>query len=275
MALRVEIAFASPPDSTSPTWVDVSEFLRPADAPVTIQHGRSTELDEIEPSRASFALDNGDLRFTPGNPMSPYYPGVKAARQVRISTTAGGQTFVLFTGYLQPIEIGAWTETDRAGVVQFTAVDRLARLDRVRQAESTLTSHVAGRGGSALVAYYPLGEPSQPVGLSHVPGVADLVYADNLDPGDQLGAPLLTPAAGTPAPGDELRPALFTWATARTPANVAYPDPGTATLTLSMDAAPLILRPGYTLSLVAWTRLGVDFYGDRSEYGGVTLDSEV
>jgi hypothetical protein len=66
------IAFSTDPQSPTPNYVDVTQWVR--DSAVEIEYGRQHELGEIEPGRMTFELDNLDGRFDPTNTAGPYYP---------------------------------------------------------------------------------------------------------------------------------------------------------------------------------------------------------
>lgn len=56
-----EIAFASNPLDSSPSWTDVTTYLKS----VSVNRGRQRDLDTFDAGRASFVLDNQDRRFDP------------------------------------------------------------------------------------------------------------------------------------------------------------------------------------------------------------------
>lgn len=102
--ITVEIAFASLPLSNSPTWVDVSAYVRndpqSGGQPITIRRGRQFELNRIEAGTMRITLDNRDRRFDPTNASSPYYPNVVPMRRIRIRALS---TFMydIWQGFIQ------------------------------------------------------------------------------------------------------------------------------------------------------------------------------
>jgi len=69
---------------------------------VTINRGRSRELDRFTTGTANILFTNQDRAFDPFYTSSPYYPDVKPRRTVRISTVvAGGSAAVQFTGLVE------------------------------------------------------------------------------------------------------------------------------------------------------------------------------
>lgn len=74
-----QVAFASPPLTFSPTWVDVSTRLRGLDS----TRGRSYEFDRMETGTSGAILSNRDAALSPENTSSPYNP-VRSSRPMRI-----------------------------------------------------------------------------------------------------------------------------------------------------------------------------------------------
>lgn len=67
--LTVQIALASTPLATSPTWTDVSDYVRAG----SVRIGRSNELADFQAGVLSVDLDNRDRRFDPTYTSGPYY----------------------------------------------------------------------------------------------------------------------------------------------------------------------------------------------------------
>ena len=80
---KVEISFASAWDAVSPTWVDVTSYVRS----IEINRGRRADLNPFDNGTARVELDNRDGRFNPSNTAGPYYPNVKPRRQIKITAT--------------------------------------------------------------------------------------------------------------------------------------------------------------------------------------------
>lgn len=110
-------------------WVDVSPWLRSSPG-ITITRGRQDEQSAVQPSIATFSLNNDDGRFSPGLPSSPYYPDVTDGQPVRITALVDGDTIPRFYGHLSDLEVEWPREADPAtsAVATWTAVDISARL---------------------------------------------------------------------------------------------------------------------------------------------------
>ena len=68
---------------------------------VSINRGRSRELDRFTTGSANITFTNQDRAFDPFYTSSPYYPDIKPRRVVQISTVIAGSTAVQFTGLVE------------------------------------------------------------------------------------------------------------------------------------------------------------------------------
>jgi hypothetical protein len=156
LATKIELALGADPDADPAgwTWTDVSQYVKaPA---VTITKGRADWQGQATPTQITFALDNTDGRFTPGNPFSPYWPNIVRNLPVRVSVPVG---------FAPPTERGvafvrSWQTTfdgsPTNAVVAVVAKGRLARLQRQRAIlRSPLFRSISGtaRAGTAVRPY--------------------------------------------------------------------------------------------------------------------------
>lgn len=73
------------------TWTDVSSYVYQRDGtapPVTLTRGRADESGQCNPSSAAWEWNNRDGRFSPKNPLSPYYGLLGRNTPVRFSIPA-------------------------------------------------------------------------------------------------------------------------------------------------------------------------------------------
>ena len=91
----VEIAFADSPYVVSPTWTDVTSYVRGME----IDRGVNDDWDLVASGSASVTLSNLDRRFDPFNTTGPYYGNLLPRRQIRIRATHGGTTYDVFRGF--------------------------------------------------------------------------------------------------------------------------------------------------------------------------------
>lgn len=100
---KIEIAPTDTLLATSPTWVDITSFVREID--VTLS-GRQKDLDEMESASGTMTLNNDDRRFDPTNSAGPYWP-LRAEMQMRITVTYNGGTWTVFRGFVRGFDV-AW-----------------------------------------------------------------------------------------------------------------------------------------------------------------------
>lgn len=98
--LTVEIGFGSTMFDESPSWTDVTAYVR---EPFIVTRGRSSVDGRFGTGTASLVLMNRDGRFTPDNTAGAYYPDVVVGVPVRITKTIGMTTYPVFYG-----EARAW-----------------------------------------------------------------------------------------------------------------------------------------------------------------------
>jgi hypothetical protein len=134
-SVKIEIAFATDPDSSFPAYQDVSAYAMG----FSVRRGRTAELDTVQSSTLDLRLRNDDRRFDPSYTRSPYYPNVLPMRKVRVSATWAGTTYYLFTGFVERWPL-SW-DGPQFGTVNVSAVDGLAALAQ---------ASIAGTFGQAL-----------------------------------------------------------------------------------------------------------------------------
>jgi hypothetical protein len=157
--VQVEISFVSAPYTVSPTWVDVTDFVRE----VTVRRGRSDEFQEFEAGTATITLDNRDRRFDPLNTSSPYSPNVVPRRGIRITAlnTIGGTTtsFRMFRGFVEgwPVSI---TDAGFDSTVTVECVDIMGLLAQEELPDDLADSYIRGLSPRH---YWPLNDPIDPI----------------------------------------------------------------------------------------------------------------
>jgi Concanavalin A-like lectin/glucanases superfamily len=170
LEVKVEIAFTTDPDSTSPSWVDVSAWVDLV-AGVEVTRGSGEEYSEMQPGTATFTLDNSDGRFTAGRSSSPYYPNVKIGRRVRVSMRKDAGSWVpRFDGFIDtwPMQ---WAPAAFYASATVTATDRLKRLGRQVFVDNIVSTVILGDGPSD---YWDLGDPDGTVVPRNRVGTAQL-----------------------------------------------------------------------------------------------------
>lgn len=112
--VTVEVAFASDPLATTPTWTDVSDYVRGIPQ---IFRGTTSEDSRPAPGRATVVFGNRDRRFDPDYGSSPYSPNVKPMKRIRITVTKGAFSEQVYTGFVTSWR-NDWTVDDGVSVAQ-------------------------------------------------------------------------------------------------------------------------------------------------------------
>jgi hypothetical protein len=129
----VQMAFGDAPLDTSPSWTDVTTFVRGFD----INRGRSSEFTTYGPGTASIVLDNRDRRFDPEHTTGPYYGDLNPMVPIRVQTTYSGTTYTMFYGFVQGWPT-AYNQSNTDAVASVTAVDATRLLANLPLAESAI-----------------------------------------------------------------------------------------------------------------------------------------
>lgn len=246
--VRVLVSQAAP-DAT-PDWVDITEWvIVPNGATVETWLGRVTELVAGEPGHFQLTLNNRDGRFTPGNPLSPYFPWFKQQRRLQIREYIGYQGFDLTDGYLQIPEVMIDYEvvgtSDNDILLTVSGVDLIGRRQSGRRFISTLAAHIKFNGGATLIHYWPCGDTALP------PAAAVGNAATRI-----VGPEFATPASQAGPPGEDLSFLRF------------HPFNGTdiPTVTYAVADVGITVSSGQTLAISAWVRN--DPFPDPAPLGG-------
>jgi len=150
----VEIAFTSGPYVVSPTWVDVTSYVRE----ITTRRGRSDEFQNFEAGTATIVLDNRDRRFDPMNTAGPYYGNLLPRRQIRIRGTATTTPIGVFRGYVSgwPVEI---TDAGFDSTVSLECFDAMGLLSQEEIPDDIAENYILS---TSPRHYWPLTDPIDP-----------------------------------------------------------------------------------------------------------------
>jgi hypothetical protein len=128
VTITVECAFATAPLAVTPTWTDISAYVRRIDVQ---QGGRQNGLDQFQAGTATIELDNSDRRFDPLYTAGAYYPNVLPRKKIRVRVTYSAVTYDLWCGY-----VDGWPTTgepsNHLGICTVTATDGFKMLSRQR-----------------------------------------------------------------------------------------------------------------------------------------------
>lgn len=153
-SVTVEIGFDDGPYVGSPTWTDVTSYVRS----INVSRGRDSDTSNFESGTATLTLDNRDRRFDPFHTTGPYYGKLLPRRQIRIRGTISGNTYGVFRGFVSgwPVELA---ESGYDSTVTLSCFDLLGLL-----AEEELPDDLAGFYIKSLTPrhYWPLDDPLNP-----------------------------------------------------------------------------------------------------------------
>lgn len=139
--LKVEIAFASDPLDETPTWVDVSAYVR-QNPGVSVQRGRPGEPGQPDNAGVcTFTLSNRDRRFDPTYAAGPYAGQLRARKQVQVTATWSAVDYPVFRGFVSGFPVtGAAMGMD--SVVEVVCYDALGFLAGDRLTSDPLYDYV-------------------------------------------------------------------------------------------------------------------------------------
>lgn len=121
--LIVEIAWTAGPYDVSPTWSDVSSYVRK----VSVRRGRGSDFDDSFSSTASITFDNNARLFDPFNSSGANYANLKPRKQVRIRGLMSGTYYPIFRGYINGFPV-TWSNSGFSSTVTVQAYDLLSLL---------------------------------------------------------------------------------------------------------------------------------------------------
>jgi hypothetical protein len=137
------------------SWIDISEHVRYASR-IVIAGGRSDESSQLQRGTCKFTLNNRDGRYSPRNPVSPYYGKIGRNTGVRVSVDQAGTTRYRFHG-----EIVAWpSQWDNSGADVYVQVEGSGILRRLNQGvkplRSALFRALSRETANPVIAYWPV-----------------------------------------------------------------------------------------------------------------------
>lgn len=152
--VKVEIAFTQGPYVASPTWTDITTYVRD----ISIRRGRTDEFQDFDAGTASLTLDNRSRLFDPTYTAGTYYGNLVPRRQIKIIATNNSTVYPVYRGYITgwPMSI---TEAGFDATVTLECYDAFGLL-----ANEELPDDLADYGirNSGTVHYYPLTDPIDP-----------------------------------------------------------------------------------------------------------------
>jgi hypothetical protein len=277
---RIEVAFDTQPMAPTPTWTDITPYVR---WPIERGYGRPDEFSEVQPGTIRLRLNNADGRFTMGRTSGPYGSNVKVGRRLRWSETFNGTGYVRFDGHVDAWPTAWITSSAAHAEALISATDRLKRLAGVGELRSMLEEETLR---DTPLAYYPLAEPDGSTSAASVAATTQgatqirhtfdstggtISFGQGTGPGtDGLSAAVFAPVSQTN--GIYLfGPLAGTWSSTATTltawfATTATPSPN------AMPICSLTTSAGEALTLAVWLdgRVQWGFTGGGDQVAGNT-----
>ena len=156
---KIEIAFDDGPYVASPTWTDITSYVRE----LTTDRGRDDDWGDFSGS-ASVVLDNRSRLFDPFYTSGTYYGKLLPRRQIRITATYGGTSYPVFRGFIAGWP-PAWTDGGYDSTVTLSCFDALGLLASDSLPADWSRKYILS---TAPRHYWPLDEPIQPFTAAQV-----------------------------------------------------------------------------------------------------------
>jgi hypothetical protein len=116
----VSIAFDDGPYVVSPTWTDVTSYVRD----MTIDRGTDGDWNFVASGSASVTLSNLTRLFDPFNTAGTYYGKLLPRRQIKIEASFSGTTYPVFRGFIDGWP-PTWTDAGFDSTVTLSCFDAL------------------------------------------------------------------------------------------------------------------------------------------------------
>ncbi len=131
LGVTIEAAFGYDPDDTSPSWTDISDYVRS----FATRRGRRREIDRVTAGQCTIQLDNMDRRFEAGYTGGTYGSNVVPMVPIRIRCTRNAVTYPVFYGFADEWVPSLDPQQPRDAVVTLRATDAfkvlaIQKLDR-------------------------------------------------------------------------------------------------------------------------------------------------
>lgn len=166
-------------------WTDITSYVMVRDGSqrITIVRGQPNEGSRTDPSRCSMQINNRDGRFSPRNPMSPYYGKLGRNQPIRVSVPLGNAKDYRFWG-----EVAAWPQGwDTTGTDVWVDLQAAGLLRRLGQGQTPLRSVMY----RALTSPTLVGPPVAYWPCEDAQGSASLASAVGGPPMSIVGSPAL------------------------------------------------------------------------------------
>lgn len=165
-------------------WTDISPYVRYADK-IVITRGAPDETSTMQPQTCALTIDNRDGRFSPRNPLGPYYGQIGRNTPIRVSRLQNGIRRYRFYG-----EVPSWPSTwDITGAEVHAPITASGPSRRLFQGNQPLKStfyRVYSQGVVAVIppaAYWPAEDGTNSTAIaSGLPGGTAMTLSGQAPP---------------------------------------------------------------------------------------------
>ena len=157
---KVYIAFNDGPYVASPTWTDVTSYVRQ----INIQRGRTDELSNFESGNATVVLDNRSRIFDPFYTAGTYYGKLLPRRQIKIEADKPTTPYPVFRGFVEgwPVTI---TDAGFDSTVTIQCFDALGLLADEELPDDLSSNYILSLSPRH---YWPLDDPIDPDDFANI-----------------------------------------------------------------------------------------------------------
>lgn len=160
-------------------WVDITGYVYIRDG-IRITRGRADESSSSAPAECRLTLNNRDGRFSPRNPMGPYYGLFGRNTPIRMSADISGTPSTRFYGEV-PTWPPSWDYSESDVWVPIAAAGVRRRLGSGRQKPILDVMTRIGQQAGATLGYWPMSDPDGAVSFAAAAGnAAPLVPAGSV-----------------------------------------------------------------------------------------------
>lgn len=144
--LAVFIAFTSNAYEANPNWVEVTQYVRQ----VSLNRGRTDELEQFQGGKATVVLDNRTRIFDPFNTAGVYYGNLKPRKQIKIVAQWAGIQYPMFRGFVSgfPVE---WTEAGKDTVTVVDCFDLMSFIGAENISSDWVVSYLQELGAEYII----------------------------------------------------------------------------------------------------------------------------
>jgi hypothetical protein len=183
----IYVAF-DPPTATSPTWVNVTQYVDLQKSTISMTRGRQDGLSDVNVGTCSLSVDNTDGRWTPTNAAGAWFGKIHKGNWLRIDALPpSGTVSTRFVGFITGLPTawdGLYANT------KISASDRFLLLGQAPQFDTMVEQESLADNAGDLQCYYALIESSSSPSIGDTSGQSNGPMTQQAIGGVPLGAGL-------------------------------------------------------------------------------------